>query len=264
MVERGPYSEFEASRHVAKIGHALKYLHSKGIVHRDLKPENLILVDKTDDSDLKIADFGLSKMVDDIENATMQTVCGTWAYAAPEVKTSLMSSSDASKASYTAKVDLWSTGVILFVVLAAYHPFDPDGEADDATLWRNICAGTFTFDDEAWNDISDGAKDLIRKLIVVDPNKRYGTEELLNHPWVCRSTTPVPKTPITPAIDHNLRAFQETKSRKYVGQTPKSSIGSSVFSGQSLEMLSHPFDPHSSRVSRRSDGGSSGAMTDSK
>ncbi len=83
MVERGPYSELEASVHIGNIGRALKYLHSKGIVHRDLKPENLILTDKTDNASLKIADFGLSKIVEDVEHSMMQTVCGTWAYAAP-------------------------------------------------------------------------------------------------------------------------------------------------------------------------------------
>lgn len=83
MVEKGPYSELEASAHIANIVRSLKYLHGRGIVHRDLKPENLLLVDKSDNSVLKIADFGLSKIVEDVENSMMQTICGTWAYAAP-------------------------------------------------------------------------------------------------------------------------------------------------------------------------------------
>ncbi|CAK9023550.1 Calcium/calmodulin-dependent protein kinase type IV (CaMK IV) (CaM kinase-GR), partial [Durusdinium trenchii] len=182
MVEKGPYSEREASHHIRKIGQALKFLHRAGIVHRDLKPENLILAHKGDDSELKIADFGLANVVDNVENGTMRTVCGTWAYCAPEVKTSMQE--EGGPACYTAKVDLWSVGVILFVILGAYHPFDADGDASDGQLWSNICSGEFNFDDPAWDHISEGAKDLIRRLIVVDPDRRYGTDELLNHPWI--------------------------------------------------------------------------------
>lgn len=206
MVERGPYSELEASRHIRKIGEALQFLHRKGIVHRDLKPENLILVDKSDEAELKIADFGLSKIVEDVASSVMMTVCGTWAYAAPEVKPAVMT--PGAKARYTAKVDLWSTGVILFVILGAYHPFDPDGNCSDGQLWMNICRGEFNFNDPVWTGISDLAKDLIRHLIVVDPERRYGTEELLAHPWITQSIS-VPRTPIAPAIDTNLMKFVE-------------------------------------------------------
>lgn len=172
-------SELEASHHIRKIGLALEYLHRRGIVHRDLKPENLILTDKRDDSELKIADFGLSKIVDNVQNATLRTVCGTWAYCAPEVKTSIKG----GQASYSAAVDLWSVGVILYVILGAYHPFDPDGDATDDQLWDNICKGEFDFDDPAWETISAQAKDLIKRLIVVDAKKRYTTQDLLSHPW---------------------------------------------------------------------------------
>lgn len=231
MVEKGPYSEREASHHVRKIGLALKYLHRHGIVHRDLKPENLILADKSDDSELKIADFGLSRIVDDVASSTMQTVCGTWAYCAPEVKTSVVQATPSppspvdgttktaasqSVACYTAAVDLWSVGVILFVILGAYHPFDPDGDASDGQLWERICTGEFDFDDPAWDNISDLAKDLIRKLIVVDPAKRFTTDQLLAHPWVTL-TASVPATPITPAIDKSLGGFVKHKK----AMTPK-------------------------------------------
>jgi len=221
MVERGPYSEMEASRHVRKIGEALQYLHGKGIVHRDLKPENLILVDASADADLKIADFGLSKIVDDVTLSTMQTVCGTWAYAAPEVRGPSAfqpppAPGTTPKSSYTAKVDMWSLGVILYVVLAAFHPFDPDGQCSDGQLWQNICSGHFTFDDPVWNGISDSVKHLIRHLIVVDPAKRFSTEELLAHPWIAQSAD-VPRTPITPRIDANLQLFKQRGKYKFAG-----------------------------------------------
>ena len=215
MVERGPYSEAEASRHVRKIGEALQYLHGKGIVHRDLKPENLILTDKSDHAELKIADFGLSKIVEDIASSTMATACGTWAYAAPEVRgpgafqpPPPPGAPPLAKPSYTAKVDIWSLGVILYVILAAYHPFDPDGQCTDAQLWQNITSGRFTFEDPVWNGISDGAKHLISNLIVVDPERRYSTAQLLAHPWITQSAD-VPSTPITPRIDSSLQSFAQ-------------------------------------------------------
>lgn len=217
MVEKGPYSEREASHHIRKIGMALQFLHQNGIVHRDLKPENLILTDKTDNAELKIADFGLSRIVDNIASATMQTVCGTWAYCAPEVKTTVTyNANNQSVANYTAAVDCWSLGVILFVILGAYHPFDPDGDASDTLLWERICSGVFNFNDPAWDNISGLAKDLIKRLIVLDPNLRYTTEQLLNHPWV-NLTANVPATPITPSIDKSLGGFVTRKK----AQTPR-------------------------------------------
>uniref|UniRef100_A0A7S2WMN5 Protein kinase domain-containing protein n=1 Tax=Mucochytrium quahogii TaxID=96639 RepID=A0A7S2WMN5_9STRA len=224
MVEKGPYSEREASHHIRKIGQALKFLHRHGIVHRDLKPENLILAHKGDDSELKIADFGLAHIVDNVESATMRTVCGTWAYCAPEVKTTMVE--EGGPACYTAKVDLWSVGVILFVILGAYHPFDADGDASDAQLWSNICSGVFDFDDPAWDHISAGAKDLIKNLIVVDADRRYGTDELLAHPWVKQAAS-VPATPITPNIDRSLIDFNGRRKNKksFVSQVKRGFIG---------------------------------------
>jgi len=93
------------------------------------------------------------------------------------------------------------------------HPFDPDGNCSDGQLWTRICSGVFNFNDPAWDTISEAAKDLIRHLIVVDPNQRYGTEELLRHPWILGSFD-MRSGPITPQIDTNLMKFQERA--KYV------------------------------------------------
>ena len=110
LVENGPYSEGDASKHLRDVGSALHFLHSENIVHRDLKPENLLLTSKGKDGKVKLGDFGLSKIVQ--ENELMRTACGTWAYCAPEV---LRIRRD-RVGTYDSKCDVFSIGVILFVM----------------------------------------------------------------------------------------------------------------------------------------------------
>jgi len=197
IVSSGAYSERDASQHVRKIASALQYMHSQAIVHRDLKPENLVLVDKRANSEIKISDFGLSKILND-DQTTMQTVCGTRAYSAPEVNFG----GPARSGNYNEKVDTWSLGVILFVILAAYHPFDPYGDSTDTEIWARICSsGGWDFNDEVWDTISDEAKDLIQHLLTRNPAKRYGTQELLNHRWITQFNQ-MPDTPLKSLMSH--------------------------------------------------------------
>ena len=190
IVQNGAYSERDASQHVRKIASALQFMHSQGIVHRDMKPENLVLVDKSPNSEIKISDFGLSKILNN-DQTTMVTVCGTRAYSAPEVNFG----GPARSGNYTEKVDTWSLGVILYVILAAYHPFDPYGESNDSEIWSRICRGQWDFNDEVWTSVSPEAKDLITHLICIDPNKRYGTQEILDHKWITQYQQ-MPATPL--------------------------------------------------------------------
>lgn len=190
IVRNGAYSERDASQHVRKITLALKYMHSHGIVHRDLKPENLVLVSNYNDSDIKISDFGLSKILND-DQQTMNTVCGTRAYSAPEINFG----GGRKSPGYDAKVDTWSLGVILYIILAAFHPFDEFGDSNDVTIWTRICRGQWDFNDDAWDKISDDAKDLVTNMLTCNPAKRYGTEEILNHRWITQHNT-LPSTPL--------------------------------------------------------------------
>lgn len=190
IVNSGAYSERDASKHIRKIASALAFMHEKGIVHRDLKPENLVLVSKDPNSEIKISDFGLSKIMKE-DQATMQTVCGTRAYSAPEVGFG----GPPRSGKYTAKVDSWSLGVILYVILAAYHPFDPYGESNDQQIWSRICKGEWDFNDEVWHTISNEAKDLIKHLICVDVSRRYSAKQILEHPWIVRFND-MPNQPI--------------------------------------------------------------------
>lgn len=172
LVKKGPYSEEKASELCKQLTQVIKYMHEHGVVHRDLKPENCLLSDDTEDACIKVADFGLANIKG---GAFMTNVCGTWAYCAPEVK---------RDRAYTKAVDVWSLGVILFILIGGYHPFDPDGDATNAELDANVAKGEFDFDDQNWDDASDEVKDLICKMICVDAATRYTVDQVLNHPWI--------------------------------------------------------------------------------
>jgi len=171
IIEIGAYSERVAAEMTAQILRAVKYLHDLNIAHRDLKPTNLLL--KSSDSHIiKIADFGLSKIVG--ENTLMQTACGTPIYVAPEVL---------KGDGYDKEVDMWGVGVIMYIMLCGFPPFFDDG-SNMSELFDQIMTGQYDFPEPYWTDISDEAKDLIEHLLVVDPMKRYTAEETLEHPWL--------------------------------------------------------------------------------
>jgi len=195
VVNSGAYSERQASKHFKRITEALAYMHHNGIVHRDLKPENLVLASPDPDSEIKISDFGLSKVLGD-DQSVMYTVCGTSAYAAPEVGYS---------SNYDFKVDTWSLGVILFVVLSAYHPFDPYGKLDDRSLRAKVVQLQWDFNDRVWNGMSDSVKDLISRLICRSED-RLDANQVLLHPWIANRDF-VSEQPISGYSARNLRQF---------------------------------------------------------
>ncbi|KAL1023176.1 hypothetical protein UPYG_G00037320 [Umbra pygmaea] len=171
IVERGYYSERDAAHVIKQILEAVAYLHENGVVHRDLKPENLLYADLSLDAPLKIADFGLSKIID--EQVTMKTVCGTPGYCAPEILRGN---------AYGPEVDMWSVGVILYILLCGFEPFfDPRG---DQYMYSRILNCDYEFVSPWWDEVSLNAKDLVSKLIVLDPLKRLTVKAALEHPWV--------------------------------------------------------------------------------
>ena len=244
IVSNGAYSERDASQHIRKIASALKFMHRRGIVHRDLKPENLVLVDKSPDSDIKISDFGLSKILKE-DQATMQTVCGTRAYSAPEVNFG----GPPRSGKYNEKVDTWSLGVILYVILAAYHPFDPYGESNDQEIWSRICRGAWDFNDEVWTSISTEAKDLITHLICVDASKRYSADQILEHPWIVRhqempnrpirmassmgSLNKTREVPVSPVVAKNGQPDTAQTTEKS-GETAEQAVGQTDVPGEGV------------------------------
>jgi len=174
IVSRGKYSEKDAARIVKQVTAACAYLHALGIVHRDLKPENLLLASNVVDAQIKIADFGLSKMMD--ASAVLQTACGTPGYVAPEVLTG---------EGYHQEVDIWSIGVIMYILLCGFPPFYAD---NNAKLFEKIMNGTYSFPSPYWDKVSQSAKDLIKHMLVVNPKSRYTTKQILEHPWILGQT----------------------------------------------------------------------------
>jgi len=148
----------------------LEVMHANNIMHRDLKPENLLLKSPEQDTEVKLADFGLSKVLG--QEVMMQTACGTPGYVAPEILKS---------EAYGPAVDVWSIGVILYILLCGFPPLYDETAAG---LYDQIKKGKYDFPDPYWTDISDSAKDLVKCLLCVDPKKRYTTDQVLTHPWL--------------------------------------------------------------------------------
>jgi calcium/calmodulin-dependent protein kinase I len=170
IVNKGSFSEREASELTRDLMSAIHYLHSINIVHRDLKPENLIYQSNSSTAPVKITDFGLAK--NRKGQSKMTTACGTPGYVAPEIL---------KNEPYTRQVDLWSIGVILYILLCGFPPFYHD---QTAKLYEQIKRGDYSFPSPYWDEISPEAKDLVRGLLTVDPAKRMTSDQVLKHPWI--------------------------------------------------------------------------------
>lgn len=168
IVDQGGMDELEACQIMAKLLSAVKFLHDRNICHRDLKPENILFKRHNDDT-IKLIDFGLSKQLE--EGEIMKKKLGTPYYLAPEVL----------EESYGKEVDLWSLGVVAYVLLWGYPPFYGQ---DAKELFINIYNVNYDFADEDWDFISDEAKDFVSKLLVKDPSERMTIDEALAHSWI--------------------------------------------------------------------------------
>jgi|UniRef100_A0A2N9J040 carbon catabolite-derepressing protein kinase len=166
---RGKLTEQAARRYFHQLVSALSFCHRNGVAHRDMKPQNLLL-DK--DGNLKISDFGLSALPEQLKNGLLHTACGTPAYTAPEVV--CRRGYDGSKA------DAWSCGVILFVFLAGYLPFDDNNLV---TMYKKIHRRQYNFPD--W--FSKPARHVIFQLLDPNPNTRMSIETLMQNSWFKKS-----------------------------------------------------------------------------
>jgi len=172
VIELKTFSERDAADAVWQMLLALNYIHSHGIVHRDLKLENF-LYESRDSSHLKLIDFGFSKVWD--PNIKMKMSCGTLSYVAPEVL----------KKSYTSQCDLWSLGVIAFILLVGYMPFS--GSEEKQT--RDIQDGNFKMKPDRWALVSKQAKAFVTSLLQVNPERRLTAQTALEHEWIATRHT---------------------------------------------------------------------------
>ena len=171
IVKKSSYTEFEAAVTIRTLCEALSYLHAKNIVHRDLKPENILYASEADDADIKVADFGLARVVSGKD--MMKTACGTPGYVAPEILKNQGYDSGA--------VDLWSAGVILYILLCGFPPFY---EEELPALFEQILQARYDFPSPWWDKISKPAKDLVNGLLTIDPKKRLTADQVLKDPWI--------------------------------------------------------------------------------
>ena len=170
--ERGSFSEEDARAILRQIINGLMTMHKAGVVHRDLKLENVLLPSADCNTTIKIADFGLSALWSSSE-PKLRTRCGTPAYVAPEVVP--------KDCEYDNQVDVWSAGVILFMLLGGFPPFQGSNVAD---LLTSIVKENLQLNDPSWELTSKDAKDLVQGMLRKDPSCRLSLEEALLHPWM--------------------------------------------------------------------------------
>lgn len=192
IIERGTYTEAEAAHLTRTIVRVVEACHKSGVVHRDLKPENFLFKTKDNDSVLKAADFGSARFFEPGDVFT--EIVGSPYYVAPEVL----------DRHYGPEVDIWSAGVMLYVFLCGAPPY-----------WAETVQGIFekvmnaeppSFSSDPWPNISEGAKDLIRKMLNPDPKKRLKAHEVLKHPWI-REDGVAPCKPIAALVQFRMKRF---------------------------------------------------------
>jgi calcium/calmodulin-dependent protein kinase I len=163
------YSEADARDLVVKLLKSVSYCHDRKIAHCDLKPKNLLLMSEDNDSFIKLADFGFAARVHEPKSLTKQ--CGTPFFVAPEILT---------RKPYDHQSDMWSTGCIVYLLLSGNLPFMGRSQKE---LFRKIVAGKYEFDD-AWTDVSNDAKELVKKMLILNPDDRITAKEAMRHPWL--------------------------------------------------------------------------------
>ncbi|RAL47635.1 hypothetical protein DM860_011373 [Cuscuta australis] len=191
IVARGHYSERAAAALAKTVAEVVRVCHAHGVVHRDLKPENFLFANKKENSVLKAIDFGLSVFFKPGERFT--EIVGSPYYMAPEVL----------KRNYGQEVDIWSAGVIIYILICGAPPFWAETEQGVALA---ILRGVIDFKREPWPHVSEGARNLVRQMLEPDPRKRLTAQQVLDHPWI-QNSKKAPNAPLGDIVRTRLKQF---------------------------------------------------------
>ncbi|KAF8398003.1 hypothetical protein HHK36_016929 [Tetracentron sinense] len=196
--DRGHYTERKAAELARTIVGVVQACHSLGVMHRDLKPENFLFVNQQEESPLKTIDFGLSIFFK--PGDSFSDVVGSPYYVAPEVL----------RKRYGPEADVWSAGVIVYILLSGVPPFWAETEQG---IFEQVLHGDLDFSSDPWPSISESAKDLVRRMLVRDPRKRLTAHEVLCHPWV-QVDGVAPDKPLDSAVLSRLKQFSAMNKLK--------------------------------------------------
>ncbi|XP_049393786.1 calcium-dependent protein kinase 10-like [Solanum stenotomum] len=191
IVARGHYSERAAAGVARTVAEVVRMCHANGVMHRDLKPENFLFANKKEHSALKAIDFGLSVFFKPGER--FSEIVGSPYYMAPEVL----------KRNYGPEVDIWSAGVILYILLCGVPPFWAETEQGVAL---SILRGVIDFKREPWPQVSEKAKSLVRQMLEPDPKKRLTAQQVLDHPWI-QNAKKASNVPLGDIVRTRLKQF---------------------------------------------------------
>ncbi|XP_052182327.1 calcium-dependent protein kinase-like [Diospyros lotus] len=198
IIAQGHYSERAAAAICRSIVNVVHICHFMGVMHRDLKPENFLLSSKDEGAMLKATDFGLSVFIE--EGKVYRDIVGSAYYVAPEVL----------RRSYGKEIDVWSAGIILYILLSGVPPFWAETEKG---IFDAILEGVIDFHSDPWPTISNGAKDLVRKMLTQDPRKRITSAQVLEHPWL-REGGEASDKPIDSAVLSRMKQFRAMNKLK--------------------------------------------------
>lgn len=226
------FNEEKAAYILLQILSAVNYLHSLKIVHRDIKPENMLVENKLKNEkndeliNIKLIDFGTCNYYDGNKSLTLRV--GSPYYIAPEVL----------KRKYNEKCDIWSCGVILFIMLVGYPPFSGSTTSE---LLENVGKGKFYMKNPCWNNVSEPAKDLLKKMLEFEPNKRISSQEAIEHPWLVN----IKQKQIT-NIDKNyfssvLKNIKDFNAKEKLQQATIAYIVHFIYNSQEIEGLKKVF-----------------------
>ncbi|KAJ0982611.1 hypothetical protein J5N97_010866 [Dioscorea zingiberensis] len=198
IIQRGHYTERKAAELARVIVSVVEACHSLGVMHRDLKPENFLFVNQDEEAPLKTIDFGLSIFFKPGE--IFNDVVGSPYYVAPEVL----------RKRYGPEADVWSAGVIIYILLSGVPPFWAETEQG---IFEEVLNGSLDFQSDPWPSISESAKDLVRRMLIRDPKRRLTAHEVLCHPWV-QVDGVAPDRPLDSAVLSRLKQFSAMNKLK--------------------------------------------------